>query len=149
MVITAARMPPTFDPYKNNTAMGSLSNILKLNAISSGATGLLLVSFPRSLATLMGVPGTLPLVLVGLFLLVFGIFVFGVSVAKPIRPSSVKVVIWLDASWVVMSAVALVFLVPILSTIGIALIAGVAVWVAGMVYLQTKGLQQLAQNQTS
>lgn len=129
--------------------MGSLSNILKLNAISSGATGLLLVSFPGSLATIMGVPGTLPLVLVGLFLLAFAIFVFSVSVAKPIRASSVKAVIWLDASWVGMSAVALVFLVPILSAIGIAIVAGVAVWVAGMIYLQTKGLQQLVQNQAS
>lgn len=129
--------------------MGSLSNILKLNAISSGATGLLLVLFPKSLSVIMGVPGTLPLLLVGLFLVAFAVFVFAVGTAKPIRAASVKIVIWLDAAWVVVNAVALVFLIPILSVIGSAIVAGVAVWVAGMVYLQTKGLQQLVQNQTS
>jgi hypothetical protein len=129
--------------------MGSLSNILKLNAISSGVTGLLLVAFPNTIARIMGVADTLPLILVGIFLLVFAVFVFAVGAARPIRPASVRVIIALDTSWVVASAVALVFLVSILTTIGSAIIAAVAVWVGGMVYLQTKGLQQLIQNKAS
>jgi hypothetical protein len=149
MVSPLPSLPISFETKLNIKAMGSLSNILKLNAISSGATGLLLVMFPSTLAHIMGVPGTLPLVLVGLFLVAFAIFVFAISTAKPIRPASVKVVIWLDATWVMASAIALVFLVPVLSAIGSAIVAGVAVWVAGMVYLQSKGLNQLVQKQAS
>lgn len=127
--------------------MLSLTNVLKLNAISSGATGLILVAVPKTLAPVMGVAVTLPIILVGAFLIAFAVFVFEVSVIRPVRMKAVKAVIALDTAWVVGSAIALVFLMPILSFVGNALVIAVALWVAGMVYLQTKGLQQEVQNQ--
>jgi len=122
--------------------MLTLSNILKLNAISSGATGLLLVLLPNAIASIMGVNTTIPLIAVGVFLIAFAIFVFEVGLGKPVNRKAVKVVIALDTTWVIVSAVAMVFLLPLLTWIGNALIIGVAVWVAGMVYLQSKGLRE-------
>jgi hypothetical protein len=137
----------TLNYKKNKKVMISLSNILKLNAISSGLTGLLLLSLPKTLAPVIGATSPTPLIAVGSFLLAFAVFVFEVSLGRPIKSKAVKIVIALDIAWVAVSAIALIFLLPILTVIGNAVVIGIAVWVGGMVYLQKKGLRNNFQNQ--
>ncbi|GAA4449414.1 hypothetical protein GCM10023189_08770 [Nibrella saemangeumensis] len=120
--------------------MVSLSNILKVNAISSGATGLLLVSVPGVAASIFGVTTTAPFLEVGIFLLLFALFVFIVSLGKPIKTNLVKLIITLDTLWVVASAIALLFLFSVVSVWGNLIIAGVALWVALMAFLQKRAL---------
>ena len=122
--------------------MLSLSNILKINAISSGATGLLLSIFPSTAAHIFDTTSTTPFIAVGIFLVLFALFVFTASNAKPINNNSVKTIIALDTVWVVASAVAVLFLYSSISSIGSVLIVGVALWVALMAYLQNRGLKR-------
>jgi hypothetical protein len=116
--------------------MLSLSNILKVNAISSGATGIILSVFPSVVASIFDVTTTAPFIEVGIFLVLFALFVFIVSVGKPIKRNLVKTIITLDTLWVVASAVALLFLFSSVSMWGNLIIAGVALWVALMAVLQ-------------
>jgi hypothetical protein len=132
---------------KNKKVMLSLSNILKLNAISSGLTGLLFLLLSKTIAPIMGVTSHIPLIAVGGFLLAFSVFVFEVSLGRPIKLRAVKIVIALDIAWVVASAIAMIFLLQLLTVIGNALVIGIAIWVGGMVYLQKKGLRTTLQNQ--
>lgn len=122
--------------------MLSLSNILKINAISSGATGLLLALFPSTAAQIFATAYTAPFISVGIFLVLFALYVFKTSIANTINSKAVKTIVALDTSWVAGSVVALLFLGSTISLVGSALIAGVAVWVALMAYLQNKALKQ-------
>lgn len=119
-----------------------LTTTLRINGLTSLATGLLLAIFPGVAADIFGVSTTAPFVAVGLFLAVFASGVL--FVAQRPAPSAVKWIIALDASWVIGSAVAIAFLFSHISGIGSLLIAGVALWVAAMAVLQQKGLRSLA-----
>lgn len=118
-----------------------LTTTMQINAITSGATGLLLATLSKPIAGIFGVTQTAPFVFIGVFLVVFATLVFIVSKGKPVNPGAVKFVVLADTAWVVSSAVALIFLFPLISGLGSLLIAGVALWVAAMAYLQKKGLQ--------
>lgn len=119
-----------------------LTTTLRINGISSLATGLLLAIFPGVAANIFGVTATAPFVAVGLFLVVFASGVL--FVAQRPSPSAVKWIIRLDTIWVIGSAVAIIFLFSLISGIGTVLIAGVALWVAAMAVLQQKGLRSFA-----
>jgi len=120
--------------------MISLKTTLLINGVSSAVTGLLLVLLAGPIATLFGVAATDPFIGVGLFLLVFGVFVLITSLRLPINPRAVRLISTLDMLWVVASIVAVVGLAATISLFGLIAIAAVAVWVAAMAYLQTKGL---------
>lgn len=120
--------------------MISLQNILKINAISSGATGLGLVAFSGFFASLFGVDQSAPFMAAGIFLLVFAGFVMLAALQKTVNPPWVKIIIWLDTSWVMFSIIAVLWLIDTISLMGILLISGVAIWVAAMALLQSKGL---------
>jgi hypothetical protein len=122
--------------------MISLNQVLLLNAISSGATGALLLLFPAPVARLFGVAPVAPFLAVGAFLLVFAAGVGYEGTQQPPRPGRVQGIIALDVAWVVGSLVAVAFLFPTLSVLGNGLILAVAAWVAGMAFLQTKGLRE-------
>lgn len=115
-----------------------LRTTLLVNAISSGATGLLLALFPNVAAGLFGVNGTVYFVEVGVFLVLFAAFVFFVGTRKPISIRSVMAVTMLDVLWVLASIIAVFLLAGMISTIGIVLIIAVAAWVALMALLQFK-----------
>lgn len=123
--------------------MIALRNVLLVNAISSGATGALLMLFPAPIAHLFGVEATVPFIAVGLFLLVFATGVGYEGMQKPPRANRVKLIITLDISWVVGSLIAVGLLFSILSPLGNLAILAVAGWVALMALLQTKGLRGL------
>lgn len=123
--------------------MLSLSNILKINAISSGVTGLMLVVFPQFVADVFEVTVASPFIMVGVFLVLFSLFVFMVSMKLPLKIKSVMTIVALDIAWVIGSAIALVLLYSSISFIGSMVIAGVALWVGLMAYLQNRGVRSV------
>lgn len=119
-----------------------LTTTLRINGITSFATGLLLAIFPRVAADIFGVTASAPFLATGLFLVVFASGVL--FVAQRPTPSAVKWIIALDTIWVIGSAVAILALFSAISGIGTLLIAGVALWVGAMAILQQKGLRSRA-----
>ena len=122
--------------------MMSLKNILLLNGASSGATGVLLLAFSRFFANLFQVSSTMAFTGVGIFLIAFAAFVIWVSMGDTNR-KRVQVIIALDVVWVVVSIIVGVLFYDEISFLGSILIEVVALWVAAMVFLQTKGLKQV------
>jgi len=125
--------------------MNALKNVMLINALSSGATGLLLLFFPGYTAELFGASSQMPFVAVGAFLLLFALLVFMQSRRKPLRKGWVKFIIALDIIWVVESLIILFPKMFDLSFLGYALIGAVALWVALMAVLQARGLKQFQQ----
>lgn len=116
--------------------MLTLRNVLKTNAVSSGITGVCLVALSEFVASLFEVTHTTPFIAVGLFLLVFASVVMYTALQTNIPTQWVRAIIGLDVSWVLGSMVAIVGLADAVSVLGIALIAGIAAWVAVMAVLQ-------------
>lgn len=126
---------------QNFKIMITLKNVLKVNGISSGATGIGLMVFSGFFAALFDVTTRVPFVAVGLFLSVFASFVMITALQEHLRLKWVKTIIALDVSWVLGSVVAVIWLNGTISMIGIMLIILVAVWVGAMAILQYKGVK--------
>lgn len=124
----------------------TLKNVLLLNALSSAATGLGMIVFAQSIAELFGVYNSTPFIGVGIFLVAFAALVFSESRHDPQRIASVRTIIILDVSWVVVSMSIVLFQLFGLSAAGYGLILAVALWVAAMAFLQTKGISQIPAN---
>jgi hypothetical protein len=122
-----------------------LKTTLTVNALSSGATGILLIAFAHTIATLFGVSDPLPFIGTGIFLVVFAGYVLITALQTPLNNKSVRRIIALDILWVLGSLVLLVAASGELSMIGILGITAVAAWVASMALLQRKGLTSLQQ----
>ncbi len=121
----------------------TLKNVMLTNALSSGATALLLLFMPGVISDLFGTGEKLPFIAVGIFLLVFALIVFTQSRKAFIHKGWLKFIIALDVLWVVESAIILIPQLFRFSTWGYILIAAVALWVAVMALLQARGLKQL------
>ena len=117
-----------------------LKTTLTINAASSGATGLGLIILAGPVAGLFEVSETTPFIGVGIFLILFASFVFLVGVSKSINPKAVRLIITLDALWVVASLGLVAIASSSISLIGILTILAVALWVAAMAFLQNKGM---------
>jgi len=124
--------------------MKTLKNVMLINAITSGATGLGLAIFPAFVAGLFETTATMPFIEVGIFLVAFATLVFSVSRGNPVNAKAVRLVIVLDTLWVVGSAAIVLFRPFPISLIGYVLIGAVAAWVAAMAYLQSAGLRQIS-----
>lgn len=122
--------------------MITLKNVLLVNALSSGATGLLLALMPQTIANLFGANQSWPFLETGIFLIVFALLVFYAYTQKSIKPGLVKTIIYLDTTWVIGSMIIVVFTPFNLSVWGYVLITAVALWVAAMAYLQNLGLKK-------
>ncbi|WP_057938081.1 hypothetical protein [Algoriphagus resistens] len=120
--------------------MLTLSNILKINALSSGATGLLLVIFSKFSANLFAVTLEIPFISTGFFLLVFSVFVAYQAYQTPLNVKDIVPIIWIDRLWVIGSLVLVVFLYDSISTLGVVIILAIAGWVGLMAYLQNSKL---------
>jgi hypothetical protein len=123
--------------------MLTLKNVLKINAISSGATGILLIVFPGFIAELFAASGTIAFSETGIFLVLFSVFVFYQSTKSVLSPKSIGLIISLDVLWVVISLIIIVLQLFSLSFLGYLFIALVAVWVAIMAILQFNGVKKL------
>jgi hypothetical protein len=124
--------------------MKSLKIVLLVNALSSGATGLLLILFSPAVADLFGAKQQWPFVAAGIFLLLFSVLVFMQSRKDYPTKGWLKLIIALDVLWVIESAVVIFPRMFGLTVIGYILIGGVAAWVALMAFLQMKGLRRLS-----
>lgn len=122
--------------------MITLKKVLYLNAISSGATGLLLVCLSNSVAFLFNASQTLPFLGVGVFLLLFSLFVFYSGSRKKINKTDIQYIILVDIMWVLISLICLVFPLFEVSPLGNELIFAVALWVALMAFLQHTQLKK-------
>lgn len=122
--------------------MISLKNVLLINGISSGATGLLLVSFSVFISGIFGITNPSVSIGVGVFLLLFSAFVVLVGVQTPIKSTLVKVIAFLDILWVLASLIILVLQPLEITLIGSVLIFAVALWVTLMSMLQVKYVAQ-------
>lgn len=122
--------------------MKTLKTVLQVNAISSGVTGIGLVIFSKTIASLFGVIQNGSFIGVGVFLILFSAFVLSVGLSKQIDTIKVKTIIVGDIVWVIASIIAAILLFDKISIIGIVVIEVVAVWVAIMAYLQNYGLKK-------
>jgi len=120
-----------------------LKIVLLINAISSGVTGVLLVSIPTFFANLFKVKSTNPFIEVGVFLIAFSLFVMVTAFKKPIRHNWTKVIIGLDITWVVASGITILLLISSISIFGSIVILAIAAWVGLMAYLQYKALRNI------
>ena len=123
--------------------MKTLKNVLLINALSSGATGIGLIVFARGVADLFGIVAHGALWGVGIFLFSFAVLVFIESRKHPHNPKMVKLIIALDITWVVGSLAIVALQMFNLSGIGYLAISAVAIWVAAMAYLQINGAKQI------
>lgn len=122
--------------------MTTLKNVLLINALSSGATGLLLIEFPSFTAQLFGVVQTMPFMATGVFLAAFALLVYYASHQKPVNKTLVRWIIALDIMWVIDSLIVIVGQLFGITFIGYAITLAVALWVGLMAYLQIKGLKE-------
>jgi hypothetical protein len=123
--------------------MLTLRNVLLVNAVSSGATGLLLVLFSDFFVGLFGIESVSPFLETGIFLLAFAGFVFYEGRRSNVNTGRVRFIIALDTLWVVASVLLLVLQPVAITWIGNLFIAAVALWVAAMAGLQFRGLKQI------
>jgi len=123
--------------------MTTLRNILLLNGVSSGATGLGLVIFAQPISGLFGVSQLQPFYGTGIFLILFAALVLYESRKNPIEASRVLFITTLDMAWVLASAAIVLLGLFDLSLIGYIAISAIAIWVAAMAYFQSKGIKQV------
>lgn len=124
--------------------MISLKNVLLINAVSSGATGMGLVVLAETVAGLFGTTAVGAVMGVGIFLVVFAAGVLNEAMQCTTRITNVYIIIALDILWVIGSIAIVLPQLFNLSAIGYIAITAVALWVAAMAYLQMKGVKQIA-----
>lgn len=123
--------------------MIALKNVLRINALSSGATGIGAILFASPVTDLFGLNNSTAILAVGIFLLAFALLVFRESQRSIQNWKAVRTIIALDITWVVLSAAIVLLQLFNLSLWGYLSIAAVALWVAGMAYLQHAGLKRI------
>lgn len=123
--------------------MKNLKTIMLINAVSSGATGLLLVLLSGYISNLFGSTNAVTFKGVGIFLLLFSVFVFTHSLKNPYNTGAVKAIISMDAIWVGSSLIILITNMFSFTLVGNLITGGVALWVLLMAVLQAKGLKQI------
>ena len=123
--------------------MKTLKNVLLVNALSSGATGLGLIAFASPIAILFGISEPTPVMEVGIFLVAFAILVFRAFRRTIHNLKMIKLIIALDISWVFVSLLIVTLQLFNLTPLGYFAIGAVGLWVAGMAYLQINGMKRL------
>jgi hypothetical protein len=109
----------------------NLKSILLANATFSGASGIAMALFHNRLADFIGLSEPVALILIGLGLIVFSVFLFWLKTKANSPAALVNTVIVLDLFWV-LGSVFVVVLKPFgLGTAGHVLIGGIAVVVFG------------------
>lgn len=123
--------------------MKNLKTVMLINAVSSGATGLLLILLSGYISNLFGSTNAVTFNAVGIFLLLFSVFVFILSMKKVYNTGAVKAIIAMDAIWVGSSLIILITNMFSFTLVGNVITGGVALWVLLMAVLQAKGLKQI------
>ena len=120
-----------------------LKNVLLINAISSGMTGLLIALNSKLVASIFKVSNTGPIIGVGIFLVIFSVFVLFTAFMHLQDKAWTKIIIGIDITWVLLSVIATALMYSSISMVGSTIILAVAAWVGLMAYLQTKTLNKV------
>ncbi len=123
--------------------MITLKNVLFVNGISSGVTGVGLIVFSSFVTSVTGINNPIVWYAVGTFLAAFGIFVFATAKGLPLNQNKIRLITALDVSWVIGSLIVITSPME-MTIIGRIAIIAVALWVALMALLQYRGLRTLA-----
>jgi hypothetical protein len=123
--------------------MKTLKNVLLINAVSSGATGVGLIVFAPFIAQLFATSSYQSLWFVGGFLFSFAALVLMAALKDHPQAKMVRLIIVLDISWVIASVAVIVLQLFHLSMIGYVAIGAVALWVAAMAYFQIQGIKAI------
>jgi len=118
--------------------------ILKLNATFSSLVGLDLIVFNDTFMSWMGISHALILPLVGVGLILFGLFVAFAAMKRTFSLSLLKGIIVQDISWVLACLVVAPFNLLGLSSLGNGLILLSALLVGLLAFFQYKGLKSMA-----
>ncbi|HEY9048017.1 MAG TPA: hypothetical protein VIN08_19055 [Ohtaekwangia sp.] len=127
-----------------HTSLFTLKNVLLINAVSSGITGVALIALASQVASLFGVTEIQAFLETGIFLVAFAAFVSYEGMRHSLRVKNIYVIIVLDIVWVIASAAIVVPQLFDLTAIGYIAISAVALWVAAMAYLQLQGVRQIS-----
>lgn|SRR5690606_1240961 len=118
-----------------------LKQVLLINAISSGFTGILIAVLPEIAADIFKIKIITPFIGVGVFLIIFALFVLFTATNTPISKRLTQVIIAIDILWVMLSIIIICLVFPIISLLGSIIISAIACWVGIMAFLQTKTLK--------
>jgi len=118
-----------------------LKQVLLINAISSGFTGTLIAVLPEIAADIFKIKIITPFIGVGVFLIIFALFVLFTATNTPISKRLTQVIIAIDILWVMLSIIIICLVFPIISLLGSIIISAIACWVGIMAFLQTKTLK--------
>ena len=123
--------------------MNILSIALKANALFSATSGITLILFHTSIASIFGVQNAMPFWIVGIMLVLFATTVYLEARQTPKRIRPVKFIIIQDLLWVLASFVIIAFHLFNLSIAGYWIIAIIAIIVGSFAYAQWRGIEQL------
>jgi hypothetical protein len=123
--------------------MKALRNVLLINALTSGVTGLALAVIPGIFASLFETSSRAPFVGTGVFLIVYAVMVFMESRRSDLSAPWIRFIILMDTLWVVCSLIIIASGIFTISVLGYGMIAAVALWVGLMGYLQYAGLKKM------
>jgi hypothetical protein len=119
--------------------MKTLKTYLRINAIFSLLSGILMAHYSDELLKFFGIfNNKFVFDIIGLSLIVFTLFVWYVSTKQLQNVMLVKLISFLDILWVLGSLVIVVFQLFGLSSNGYILISVVAIWIGFLAYKQLK-----------
>jgi len=121
----------------------TLERALTANAIFSLTSGTIFTLFASPLAAAIGLTDGLVLRIVGVGLLPFGAWVLALSRSDAPSPKLGKLVSFLDAQWVVGTAILLVAWPDLFNALGLALAIGIALCVATFATWQIYGVLRI------
>ena len=119
----------------------SLLRALRLNAIFSGVSAVLLLITAGWVARQMGLPGPTAVYVVAGMLLLFSLHLFSIVRSRRIRTAEIVGIIAGDLLWVAGSVVMVALFYRGMTTAGLLLVDIVAVAVATFAVLQIRGLR--------
>ena len=120
----------------------SLTNALRANAVFSAISGLVIVFLHDQVLQWLGISGV-NIIGLGIGLVLFSAYLFWMASRATLPRSRVSGVIAGDWAWVVASTVLLFFRAEMFSTLGIFLVADVALLVMVFAIWQQRGLSRL------
>ena len=125
----------------NHESARGLINALRANALFSAISGLIIVFLHDQVLQWLGIGGV-NIIGLGIGLLLFSTYLFWMASRDVLPRSMVSGVIAGDWAWVIASAILLVFKAEVFSTLGIFLVADVALLVLVFAIWQQRGLKR-------
>ena len=121
-----------------------LRNVLKANALFSLLSGTIMLLFGKTLAEWMNISNALVLTIIGIGLILFGVYVYYNSAKAKISVNEVKVIIIQDWIWVIGSLIIIMLQLFNINFQGFVLIGIIALVVADFAFFQNYFLKRMS-----